>query len=93
MAKKGQKFNKYDDEFREQVALDYLNGKGTYMSIANTYGISWKTVEGWVRKYKSNGTTALLPKGKIPEKEINYKERYEILKKFQAFLKEQQEKK
>ena len=54
MAKKGQKFMEYNNEFREKVVLDYLNSNLGYKRIAEKYLIeSWKTVETWVRKYKA----------------------------------------
>lgn len=91
MAKKGQKFMEYDNEFREKVVLDYLNSNLGYKRIAEKYLIeSWKTVETWVRKYKAIGTA---DNQKVKTSEINYQKRYEILKKYLAFLKEEQEKK
>ena len=91
MAKKGQKFMEYDNDFREKVVLDYLNSSLGYHKIAEKYFIeSWKTVETWVRKYKVTGTT---DNQKVKISEINYQKRYEILKKYLAFLKEEQEKK
>lgn len=91
MAKKGQKFMEYDNDFREKVVLDYLNSSMGYHKIAEKYFIgSWKTVETWVRKYKSIGTT---DNQKVKNSEINYQKRYEILKKYLAFLKEEQAKK
>ena len=92
MAKKGQKFETYSNELREQVVLDYISNNGSYLSIAERYNIdSKKTVETWVRKYRRLGNTDIQRKG--INKDIDYKERYEILKKYQAFLKEQREKK
>ena len=45
MAKKGQKFMEYDNDFREKVVLDYLNSNLGYKKIAEKYFIeSWKTV-------------------------------------------------
>lgn len=91
MAKKGQKFMGYDNKFREKVVLDYLNSNLGYKKIAEKYLIeSWKTVETWVRKYKTIGT---VDNQKVKKSEINYQKRYEILKKYLAFLKEEQEKK
>lgn len=91
MAKKGQKFMEFDNNFREKVVLDYLNSSLGYHKIAEKYFIeSWKTVETWVRKYKVTGTT---DNQKVKISEINYQKRYEILKKYLAFLKEEQEKK
>ncbi len=37
MAKKGQKFMKYDNDFREKVVLDYLNSSLGYHKIAEKY--------------------------------------------------------
>lgn len=81
----------YDNEFREQVVKDYLSSPLGYKKIAEKYFIeSWKTVETWVRKYKLLGTT---DNQKVKNLEINYQKRYEILKKYLAFLREEQEKK
>ena len=49
-----------------------------------------------VRKYRNTGTTISAQKGRPKEKDLtreDYKERYEILKKYQAFLKAQRERK
>ena len=96
MAKKGQKYIKFTDEERTEIVCKYLSGKYGYKSLANEYRISWKTVESMVRKYKKTGTTISEQKGRPKEKDLtkeDYKERYEILKKYQAFLKAQREKK
>ena len=90
MAKRGQKFMKYDNDFREKVVLDYLNSSLGYHKIAEKYFIeSWKTVETWVGKCKAIGTT---DNQKVKNLEINYQKRYEILKKYLAFLKKEREK-
>jgi transposase len=94
MAKKGQKFNSYTDKQRQEIVDKYINNEGSYTSIAFEYGISKKTVESMVRKYRKTGITKRLkPPGRLKESEIDYKERYEILKKYRAFLKVQREKK
>ena len=97
MAKKGQKFLKFTDEERNEIVNKYLSNKYGYKSLAKEYGMSWKTVETMVRKYRETGTTISAQKGR-PKNDDNltkedYKERYEILKKYQAFLKAQREKK
>ncbi|MFR5856310.1 MAG: hypothetical protein ACLUFU_00690 [Bacilli bacterium] len=50
-----------------------------------------------VRKYKKTGTTITVQKGRPKNHDDltkeDYKERYEILKKYQAFLKVQRERK
>ncbi len=95
MAKKGQRFRKFTDEERTEIVGKYLKGN-TYERIAKEYDISWKTVESMVRKYRKTGTTIIEKRGRPKEKDLtkeDYKERYEILKKYQAFLKAQRERK
>ena len=36
MAKKGQKFMEYDNDFREKVVLDYLNSNLVYRELENS---------------------------------------------------------
>ena len=95
MGKKGQKYRKdYDNELIEKVINEYQNNEGTYVSLAQKYNItSWHTVENWVRKYREKGQIARQKRGRAKGTKIDYKESYEILKKFQAFLEEQHEKK
>ena len=93
---KGQKFIRFTNEERAEIVNQYLSGQGSYRSIAKERGISWKTVESMVRKYRNTGTTISEQKGRLKEKDLtkeDYKERYEILKKYQAFLKVQRKRK
>ena len=96
MASKGQKFIRFTDEEKTEIVGQYLSGQSSYKSIAKDRGISWKTVESMVRKYRNTGTTISKQKGRSKEKDLtkeDWKEKYEILKKYQAFLKAQREKK
>lgn len=95
MARKGQKFEKYSKELRLKVVHEKLNEGRTYKYLATKYGMSSKTIETWVRIFRRDGSLDVKPKGKPKqEKNLDYKEKYEILKKFQEFLKEvEQEKK
>lgn len=94
MAKKGQKFQKYSVDFKRKVVKEYLEGKESFKSIAEKYNISSrKTVDTWMRQYRRYGNIEESKKGRLKNQQIDYKARYEILKKYQAFLKEQQEKK
>ena len=96
MALQGQKFIRFTDEERTEIVSQYLSGQGSYRSIAKERGISWKTVESMIRKYRNTGTTIAEQKGRPKEKDLtkeDWKQRYEILKKYQAFLKAQQKKK
>jgi len=97
MASKGQKYNKYDVLIKEEVMSKYLSGISSWY-LEREYGISHKTIQNWGRKikhpelYPNQG----LKRGRPKESELtkeDWKERYEILKKYQAFLKSQREKK
>jgi transposase-like protein len=96
MASKGQKFNKYSVELKQEIVQKYLDGKGTARSLGKEYGISYKTIDNMIYRYKhpelKTGRKIGRPKEKNLTKE-DWKERYEILKKYQAFLKTQREKK
>ena len=96
MASKGQKFNKYSVELKQEIVQKYLDGKGTARSLGKEYGISYKTIDNMIYRYKhpelKTGRKIGRPKEKSLTKE-DWKERYEILKKYQAFLKAQREKK
>ena len=95
MAKKGQKFKKYNDKFRNSVVNDYFNNLGGVRALAKKYDISYRTIQNWVNKV--NKGQSVSPnnhlKGRKKDDNIDYKERYEILKKYQAFLKAQRERK
>ena len=96
MAKKGQKFNKYTEEFKTKIVEEYETGEsGGSMKLAKKYGISYRTIDTWIYKYRKQGHLKNMYKnnGRPKEENIDYKERYEILKKYQAFLKAQREKK
>jgi len=87
----------YSTEFKQKIIDEYKSGKeGSYIRIANKYGLSDGTVYHWVVKDRKQGNQENLPYkriGRKKDKDIDYKERYEILKKYQAFLKAQREKK
>ena len=96
MASKGQKFNKYSTELKEEIMRKYLNNEGTSNYLSKEYNIPLKTVKMWV--YKINKNISITENkqskhGRKKEENIDYKERYEILKKYQAFLKAQRERK
>ena len=85
MAKKGQKFQKHSNEIRSEIIEKYMSRHYSYVSLANEYGISWKTIESFIRKYKQTGLTIKSKRGRQKEKELtkeDYKERYEIIKKY-----------
>ncbi len=99
MAKKGQTFKKHTKETKEEILKKYFEEYQSAKLLGKEYGISEKTIENWVAKVKQ-GKDVLTDhrqfssgRPKKNEEDIDYKERYEILKKYQAFLKAQREKK
>lgn len=94
MAKKGQKFNKYTAEYKAEILEKYFCGKYTARMLSKEYEISIKTIETWIRAYKQGKpVSSTTHQGRSKSSEIDYKERYEILKKFQAFVQAQRKKK
>ena len=100
MAKKGQQFNKYSPELKEKVIKDYFENSLSLYSLEKKYNISRNTIHTWIRKIKMDIDIKIdhRPGNSGREKTNNltledYKERYEILKKYQAFLQARREKK
>ena len=98
MASKGQKFNKYSEETIDIILEKLKIGKSS-IQLSKEYNIPAKTIRTWKRKkiihpelFINQGCKRGRPKEKDLTKE-DYKERYEIIKKYQAFLKAQREKK
>ena len=99
MAKKGQKFNNYTKELKEEILKKYYEQYVPTTVLGKEYGIPYKTIKNWIYQQKQ-GKDVLIDtkdsrKGR-PKKEtgaIDYKERYEILKKFQDFIIARREKK
>ena len=76
---------------------EYNSGSlGGYTKVAEKYDLSDDTVYNWVVKNRKQGNQINIPYKRVGRKkeiDIDYKERYEILKKYQAFLKAQRERK
>ena len=87
----------YDEDFKNKVLNEYK--KGTYggrLQTAKHFDIPEGALNTWIQKYKRQGNLnndIHKTRGRIKEESIDYKERYEILKKYQAFLKAQRERK
>ena len=94
MASKGQKFRKYPIELKETILREYFSGKNGCESLSKKYGVNRKTIVSWIHNIKNGKSNN--PRGRPKEKNLtleDYKERYEILKKYQAFLQARREKK
>ena len=98
MASKGQKFIKYTDEFVNDIVNQMNNGVTAY-HLAKINNISIYTIKTWKRRYINH--PELYPnvgkkRGRKKDSDLtreDWKERYEILKKYRAFLKAKREKK
>ena len=93
MATKGQKYKKYPPEFRKQIVDEHNSGMGGARSLAKKYGLSYHTINTWIYKEKQGKSVFIDYRkdnsGRVKTKNLtleDYKERYEILKKYQAFL-------
>ena len=87
----------FDKKFKEMVVNDYKSGNsGGRKQIAKKYNINESTIWHWIVKDRNQGNQINdinKKRGRIKEENIDYKERYEILKKYQAFLRAQRERK
>lgn len=87
----------YSNEFKQHVLDDYKNGKyGGRDNVAKHYNINSGTLWHWIEKDRKQGNQLNdieHKRGRPKENNINYKERYEILKKYQDFIKARREKK
>ena len=87
----------YSDKFKNIIINEYFSGKcGGSKILAKKYNISFHSIDTWIAKYKRQGNLdndINHNRGRKKEENIDYKERYEILKKYQAFLKAQRERK
>jgi len=97
MASKGQKFNKYSNKLKN-IIIEELKDGYSCRFLSKKYNISEKAISNWQQKlwhpekYPNQGQKRGRPKENNLIKE-DWKERYEIIKKYQTFLKAQREKK
>lgn len=78
-------------EKQKIINLVKKEGYSTYQ-ITIDFGIPNGTIKNWL--YSPEKSLSITQRGRPRnDDEIDYKSRYEILKKYRAFLKEQQEKK
>ena len=95
MALKGQKFNKYSNDLKQEI-MNKVKQEMSIRYVAKQYNIPSGTIFTWTDK--KNHPEKVTGFKKVRRNESNltkedWKERYEILKKYQSFLKAQREKK
>lgn len=74
----------YTKELKDQVAREYLEGKGSYEVLSNKYDLSSSSVVmDWVKKYQSKeGNLGFNPEKKkeYPKKKLTIEDKREIVK-------------
>ena len=94
MAKKGQKLNKVNIEIKLEICRRHFEEHQPEGIISEDFNLPIGTVRTIFYNYKKGyGFERKKGPQKKPVTLEDYKERYEILKKYQAFLKAQREKK
>ena len=92
MASKGQKFRRYDTDIKLKIISEKQTGK-SYSELSKKYGIPTGTITSWLMTFGREGMVDGKKRGRpSTNDEINYRERYEILKKYQDFLAKQGQK-
>ncbi len=95
MARKGQKQEKHNLDRTLLIVNEKINEGKSYKCLSEKYGISTGTIKTWVYQFRKEGSLGTKKRGRRPNEEnIDYKEKYEILKGYLEFLEEvDQEKK
>ena len=96
MAKKGQKFNKISLETKLEICKKHFEEYIPETPLAREYNLPIGTIRYIFNNYKKGYGFERKSTGRPKEKDLtkeDYKERYEILKKYQSFLKAQRERK
>jgi transposase-like protein len=89
MAKKGQLFQKFPLETKLKIVKMHLEEGRSAQTLAREFEVASDTIYTWVRIYKRDGGLDVQRRGRPgSHNQEDYKERYEILKKFTAYLME-----
>lgn len=89
MASKGQKFRKYTKEFKLKAVKRVINGGETQYQVESDLGLSSGMMHRWLKEYFQEGEENVWAGKTGRPKVVDLSEdelRYEILKKFKAFL-------
>ena len=92
----GQKYKNWDENIKNEI-INLLNKGYSVRELARKYPVSRGTISTWQQKLlHPNKYIKLGKRGRPKEKDLtkeDYKERYEILKKYKDCLKAKREKK
>lgn len=94
------KSKKYSDNLKQKVLKEYFEDGTGSKELSCKYGIPSETIRNWIHyhrnpeKFPNLGIgSGALTVGRPKNDEIDWKEKYEILKKFQVFLSARRKKK
>lgn len=86
MASKGQKFRKYSFEEKMSVIKEVVEEGSSIGEMSRKYQINIQTIRTWIYQYRhGNRMDRARGRPKV-EGDLDYKQRYQILKEFSAFL-------
>lgn len=66
--------DKISPKLKIQAVLEYMNGNGSFQSIALAYGVGRTSFRKWVAKYKAQGETAFINNGRNSSYSSEFKE-------------------
>ena len=88
MARNGRR--RYSSELVQTILDEHINEGKSYRVLSKKYHVPQKTIVTWVHNMKIGKDVVNSRKlGRVKKEDLtkeDYKERYEILKKYQAFL-------
>ena len=100
MASQGQKFNNYTPEIKKAILKEYFDNNAGISFLSRKYGVPRGSIKTWIFKTNHQIDVKVDHRPGASGRPItrnlsleDYKERYEILKKYQAFLQARREKK
>lgn len=86
MASKGQKFRKYSFEEKIRVIKEAVEEGSSIGELSRKYQIYAPTIRTWIYQYRHGNRMDRARGRPRVEGDLDYKQRYQILKEFSAFL-------
>lgn len=85
----------FNPSIKLEIITKYFNNEASLDMLSKKYNISRSTIFKWIKQSREGKDITIRQKGsgRPKEENVDYKERYEILKKYQAFLDTQRERK
>ena len=83
----------FKSSIKLEIIAKYFNNEASLNILSKEYNIARSTIFKWIKQSREEKDVTIREKGsgRPKEENIDYKESYEILKKYQAFLNAQRE--